>query len=54
MRGRVELRVAAVQLNSNGDKGRNLDAAERLVRAAAAEGAELVALPEKWNLEARA
>lgn len=44
------MRVAAVQLNSNGDKARNLDAAERLVRAAAADGAELVALPEKWNL----
>ncbi len=44
------MRVAAVQLNSNGDKARNLAAAERLVRAAAAEGAELVALPEKWNL----
>ncbi len=39
-----------VQLNSNGDKARNLEAAERLVRAAAADGAELVALPEKWNL----
>jgi predicted amidohydrolase len=44
------LRVAAVQLNSNGEKERNLAAAERLVRAAAADGAELVALPEKWNL----
>ncbi len=44
------MRVAAVQLNSNGDKDRNLAAAERLVRAAAADGAELVALPEKWNL----
>jgi predicted amidohydrolase len=44
------LRAAAVQLNSNGDKARNLAAAERLVRAAAADGAELVALPEKWNL----
>jgi predicted amidohydrolase len=44
------LRAAAVQLNSNGEKSRNLDAAERLVRAAAADGAELVALPEKWNL----
>jgi predicted amidohydrolase len=42
--------VAAVQLNSNGEKSRNLEAAERLVRAAAAEGASLVALPEKWNL----
>ena len=28
----------------------NLATAERLVRAAAADGAELVALPEKWNL----
>jgi deaminated glutathione amidase len=44
------VRVAAVQLNSNGDKARNLDAAERLVRAAASGGAEFVALPEKWNL----
>jgi predicted amidohydrolase len=44
------VRVAAVQLNSNGDKERNLAAAERWVRAAAADGAELVALPEKWNL----
>jgi deaminated glutathione amidase len=44
------MRVAAVQLNSNADKARNLSAAESLVRAAAADGAELVALPEKWNL----
>jgi len=44
------LRAAAVQLNSNADKARNLTAAERLVRAAARDGAELVALPEKWNL----
>ena len=44
------MRAAAVQLNSTGEKARNLDAAERLVRAAAADGAELVALPEKWNL----
>ena len=44
------MRVAAVQLNSNGDKDRNLATAERLVRAAAADGAELIALPEKWNL----
>lgn len=44
------MRVAAVQLNSNGDKQRNLAAAERLVRAAAADGAEFAALPEKWNL----
>jgi deaminated glutathione amidase len=44
------VRVAAVQLNSTGDRGRNLVAAERQVRAAAGGGAELVALPEKWNL----
>jgi predicted amidohydrolase len=44
------VRVAAVQLNSNGDKQRNLAAAEGLVRAAVADGAEFVALPEKWNL----
>jgi deaminated glutathione amidase len=44
------MRVAAVQLNSTADKARNLATAERLVRAAAANGAELVALPEKWNL----
>jgi predicted amidohydrolase len=44
------LRAAVVQLNSTNDKPRNLAAAERLVRAAAADGAELVALPEKWNL----
>ena len=44
------MRVAAVQLNSNGEKERNLAAAERLVRESAAGGAELVVLPEKWNL----
>jgi len=44
------LRVAAVQLNSTGDKARNLEVAERLVRAAADDGGELVALPEKWSL----
>ncbi len=43
------MRAAAVQLNSTADRPRNLAAAERLVRAAAADGAELVALPEKWS-----
>lgn len=44
------MRAAAVQLNSGTEVDRNLEVAERLVRAAAAEGAELVVLPEKWNL----
>jgi predicted amidohydrolase len=44
------MRAAAVQLNSGSEKARNLGAAEALVRAAAADGAELVALPEKWNM----
>jgi deaminated glutathione amidase len=44
------LRAAVVQLNSTNDKARNVGTAERLVRAAAADGAEMVALPEKWNL----
>jgi predicted amidohydrolase len=44
------MRAAAVQLNSQEDKKRNLEAAGRLVAEAAADGAELVCLPEKWNL----
>ena len=44
------MRVAAVQLNSTDDKERNLEVAERLVREAAAGGAELIGLPEKWSL----
>jgi predicted amidohydrolase len=44
------MRVAAVQLNSTDDKARNLETAERLVRAAAADRAALVALPEKWSI----
>jgi deaminated glutathione amidase len=45
-----EIRAAAVQLNSTADKARNIETAERLVRAAASDGAELVVLPEKWNV----
>jgi predicted amidohydrolase len=44
------LRVAAVQLNATADRGANLAAADRLVREAAARGARLVVLPEKWPL----
>jgi deaminated glutathione amidase len=42
------MRAAAVQLSSTPDRDRNLEAADRLTRAAAARGAELVLLPEKW------
>ena len=40
--------AAAIQLNSQPERDRNLEVAERLVRRAAAAGAELVVLPEKW------
>jgi len=43
------MRAAAVQLNSTDEYDRNLEVAERLVRGAAAAGAELVVLPEKWT-----
>jgi predicted amidohydrolase len=42
------LRAAAIQLSSTPDAARNLAAADRLVRAAARAGAQLVVLPEKW------
>jgi deaminated glutathione amidase len=44
------MRAAAIQLNANDDVVRNVKVAERLVRAAAADGAELVCLPEKWTV----
>jgi deaminated glutathione amidase len=44
------VRAAAVQLNSNEDNDRNLATADRLTRAAAADGAELIVLPEKFNV----
>jgi predicted amidohydrolase len=44
------MRAAVVQLNSTDDYENNLAVAERLVRAAAAEGADLVVLPEKWTV----
>src|SRR4051812_36574616 len=42
------IRAAAVQLTSGPDADANLATADRLVRAAAAGGAQLVVLPEKW------
>ena len=46
------LRVAAVQLSANADHATNIAAADALVREAAALGARLVLLPEKWPLYA--
>ena len=42
------MRAAAVQLTSTEDRDRNLATADRLPRAAAADGARLVVLPEKF------
>jgi predicted amidohydrolase len=44
------MRIAAVQLNATEDKSRNLEQADALTRRAAASGAELMVLPEKWNV----
>ena len=43
------VRVAAVQLNATGDQVANMAIADRLTRAAAADGARLIVLPEKWT-----
>src|SRR5262245_58323981 len=43
------MRAAAIQLTATDDRARNLEVADRLVRQAAAEGARLVVLPEKWS-----
>lgn len=47
---RTHLRAACVQLTSTADPGRNVALAGERVRAAAADGAELVMLPEVVNL----
>jgi predicted amidohydrolase len=44
------LRVACVQLTSRDDKAANLERAAALVARAASTGADVVVLPEKWNL----
>jgi predicted amidohydrolase len=44
------MRAAAVQLEATTDTDRNLASAERLTRAAAADGAELVVLPERLDI----
>jgi predicted amidohydrolase len=47
------MRAAAIQLTATPDKARNLATADRLVRRAADDGAELVVLPEKWSVLGR-
>ncbi|HET9105247.1 MAG TPA: carbon-nitrogen hydrolase family protein [Solirubrobacteraceae bacterium] len=44
------MRVGAIQMNAGADPGRNLETAERLVRAAAGQGASFIVLPEKWSV----
>ena len=46
----MTLRIAACQMNSQGDKDRNLATAERLIDEAARQGAQMVGLPEMFNL----
>jgi predicted amidohydrolase len=47
------VRAAAIQLTATPDTDANLAVADRLVRAAAADGADLILLPEKWSLLGR-
>ena len=48
------MRVAAVQLQTTTDTEQNLASADRLVRSAAADGAELVVLPERLDIRGAA
>ncbi|MGA9313531.1 MAG: carbon-nitrogen hydrolase family protein [Solirubrobacteraceae bacterium] len=43
------MKAAAVQLNSGADVDANIAAADEQVRAAVADGATLIVLPEKWT-----
>jgi predicted amidohydrolase len=45
----LTMRAAAIQLTATDDVEANRATAERLVRGAAAAGAQLVVLPEKWT-----
>ncbi len=46
----MDLRAALIQLNSSDDPKANLGETERLIRQAAAEGAELILTPEVTNI----
>ncbi len=43
------MRVSVLQMNQGSDKAANIAQAERLIVAAARDGAELVSLPETWT-----
>jgi deaminated glutathione amidase len=43
------MKVAAVQMTSGADAAANREKADALTRAAAADGASLIVLPEKWT-----
>src|SRR5690242_8137047 len=44
------IRVACVQMTSRQDKKANIERTQSLVARAASTGADVVVLPEKWNL----
>lgn len=44
-----KFKLAVVQIRTETDKAQNMDKAERMIAEAAANGAELVVLPEMWN-----
>ena len=44
------MKAAVVQLNSGADVDANIAVADSHVRGAAADGARLVVLPEKWTV----
>jgi predicted amidohydrolase len=46
----MTFRIGAVQMNSQGNKEANLATAGRLIDEAAAQGADVVALPEMFNI----
>ncbi len=43
------MRVSVLQMNQGADKAANIAQAERLIAAAAADGAAMVSLPETWT-----